>query len=283
MKIVLIVATTSGKIVYDYFIKNKNVEVLLTVTFPDGTKKPRHIDFADSPKIVKTTSLKKIEDKIINLNPELIIVEGWSELLSERLIKNATKGAIGFHPSLLPNDKGRSVLAWQIEENYSESGATMFYYNIVPDGGDIIGIDRFSIEPNDYIDDVLNKLDNAVYNLLRAYFPLIRKGIAPRKKQNPNDGNFRRLRTEKDCYINWNSNANCIVNKIRAISKPYPGAIGELENKHYKIYRASVFGGQLNLASEHKTGSVLARLIDNTIIVQAKDGQVKISDYEPII
>ena len=33
LKIVLIVATTSGKIIYDYFIKNKFVDILQVFTF----------------------------------------------------------------------------------------------------------------------------------------------------------------------------------------------------------------------------------------------------------
>ena len=35
------------------------------------------------------------------------------------------------------------------------------------------------IENNDYLVDVMDKIDNATYNLMKAYFPLIRKNIIP--------------------------------------------------------------------------------------------------------
>ena len=53
----------------------------------------------------------------------------------------------------------------------------MFYYNHLPDCGDIIGQERILIEDNDYISDVLEKVDKATYNLMHAYFPLLRKNI----------------------------------------------------------------------------------------------------------
>ena len=58
---------------------------------------------------------------------------------------------------------------------------------------------------------------------MRAYFPLLRQGRAPRRKQDLNEGSFRRLRTDQDSIINWDE-CLCCYKKVRAISKPYPGA-----------------------------------------------------------
>ena len=67
-------------------------------------------------------------------------------MLSEDLIDLPTKGVVGFHPSKLPFDRGRSVLAWQIEEGYTETALTMFFYSTYPDGGDIIAQEKIRIE-----------------------------------------------------------------------------------------------------------------------------------------
>jgi methionyl-tRNA formyltransferase len=280
-KVIFIGGLTNGKIVYDYLLKNKHVELSLVITYPDNNNGPRHINFPNAENIIKTVEANSYSEIVLKHKPDFIIVAGWSELLSPTLVAASSKGTIGFHPSKLPFDRGRSVIAWQIEDGYTETGLSMFYYNDIPDGGDIIAIEKISIEENDYVNDILDKVDIAIYNLMYAYFPLVRMGKAPRTIQDINTGNFRRLRKTKDSQINWNTNSNLIFNKIRSISKPYPGAEAFLENKKYKIYEAEI---QQNfpLGNKEKPGVIIATLFDKTIIVKTKDGFLKITNYENI-
>lgn len=280
LKVVFIGGLTNGKIVYDYLLKNKYVDLCLTITYPDNIDKPRHVIFPDSSKVIKTLKANDSLSIIEKCNPDYIFVAGWSELLFDKLISCSTKGTIGFHPSKLPQDRGRSVLAWQIEDGYEESALTMFYYNSTPDGGDIVGQELISIENNDYVNDILNKVDGATINLMRAYFPLLRLGIAPRKMQNINEGNFRRLRTSRDSKINWNTNTNLIFNKIRAISTPYPGAEGVIENVRYKINEANPV--DFSFGSDKAPGFMIAKLYDKSMIVRTKDGFIRITKFELI-
>jgi len=278
MKVVLIGGLSNGKIVYDYLNSNKYVDLSLVITYPDDNDKPRHINFGKHSNVVKTKSANNYLNKIKELAPELIIVAGWSELLSDEIIKTPSIGTIGFHPSKLPFDRGRSVLAWQIEENYKETALSMFYYTEIPDAGDIIAQEYIKIEDNDYINDILNKIDWATYNIMYAYFPLIRKGIAPRKAQPINEGSFRRLRKEIDSWINWNTNSLNIYNKIRAISKPYPGAIAWIKNKKARIWKAEIIDFIYGL--EEKPGKFIGELYDNTLIIKTKDSFIRVIDYE---
>lgn len=282
LKIVLIVATTSGKIIYDYFIKNKFVDILQVFTFPDDKNVPRHVVFPDLKNIIKTEKVNDFSDLILSLNPDYIFVEGWSELLTSEILKCPKLGTIGFHPSELPNDRGRSVLAWQIEDNYSKSAVTMFYYNDFPDGGDIIGQEYFKIEYNDYINDILNKLDYCIHSLIRSYFPLLRKGIAPRKKQNLNEGNFRRLRTSKDSLISWNKNSEIIYNKIRAISKPYPLAIARINDEYFNVEKSEIINN-LPFGQELSPGELVAKLYDDSLIIRTRNSFVRLIGITKII
>jgi methionyl-tRNA formyltransferase len=278
INVIFIGGLTNGKIVFDYLNANKFVNLSLVITYPNGSDKPRHVNFPDAEFILKDGNSNVHVEKIVSLNPDLIIVAGWSELLSAEILNSPKMGVIGFHPSKLPQDRGRSVIAWQIEEGYQETALTMFYYNDIPDGGEIIGQDSIKIAENDYVNDILDKIDLATTNLVRAYFPLIRIGKAPRKVQSINEGNFRRLRTEDDSILNWNSNMDVIYNKIRAISHPYPGAISEIDGKKIKIYKAEKiqsfpFGENL------KPGEIVCTLYDKTFVVKCKDGFIKVTKY----
>ena len=278
LKVIFIGGLTNGKIVYEYLKKNKYVDIPLAITYKENTSKPRFRTFDDEV-FIKSNSANEFIDDMKKIHPDFIFVSGWSELLYEELIKIPEKGTIGFHGSILPKDRGRSVLAWQIEEGYKKTAVTMFYYNNMPDGGDIIGQEEVIINDNDYINDILDKCDEAVYNLIYSYFPLLRKGQAPRIKQDESKSTFRRLRKKRDSLINWNRNTVDIYNKIRAISKPYPGAIGKIGNKQYRIWKAEIIE-EFEFGNICETGQLVATLFDKSIIIKTKDKFIRITEYE---
>ena len=278
LKIIFIGGLTNGKIVWEYLNKNKYVDLLLTITYPNSTQKPRHVDFEDGERIHKSFKANSFEEEIKHLTPDYIFVTGWSELLNDEILNSAKYGVLGFHPSKLPNDRGRSVLAWQIEDGYSNSALSLFFYNNIPDGGDIVAQEAFLIEKNDYINDILNKIDEATINIMNAYFPLLRQGLNPRKKQDINEGNFRRLRTNKDSEIDWSKSNKLIFNKIRAISRPYPGATASFESKKHIIYGAECID-HFPYCNEYKLGTKTAIFQDGSFIVKCGEGFIIVYDY----
>jgi methionyl-tRNA formyltransferase len=280
IKIVFIGGLTNGAIVYDYLRVNKYVDLQLVITYPNEYVYPRMVKI-NGRNIINTLTANSQIEKIRKLNPDYIFVAGWSELLSNELVNIPSNGVIGFHPSKLPFNRGRSVIAWQIEEGYTEMALTMFYYNNIPDGGDIIAQEAISIEKNDYCSDILNKIDKATYNLMCGCFPLIRLGNAPRKRQDINEGNFRRLRKEQDSQINWDENSINIYNKIRAISRPYPGSETILNNQKVKIWRAEVIY-EFPFGNNICPGNIVATLYDKTLIIKTRDGFIQVLEYEII-
>ena len=279
LNIIFIGGMPNGYVVYDYLKKNKYVNLCLVITYPDDSLYPRAVKFPDEVNILKSGSANNKADLISEINPDYIFVAGWSELLDTRILTSSKKGVIGFHPSKLPMDRGRSVIAWQIEDGYTETALSMFYYNDFPDGGDIIAQEIIKIEQNDYIIDILEKVKFATTNLMCSNFQLLRQNKAPRKPQDLNEGNFRRLRTNTDSQINWNSNAQNIYNKIRAISFPYPSAEGIINHNKYKIHKANVmtsfpFGNHLS------PGQIVATLYDDSLIIKCRDFFLKITNYE---
>jgi len=279
LSVIIIGGLSNGYIVYNYLKKNKYVDLKLVLTYPDENELPRHYSFPDEANIIKTNSAIKYKDKIIEISPDYIFVVGWSEILDSDIINSAQKMVIGFHPSKLPADRGRSVLAWQIEDGYTETALTMFRYSTYPDGGDIIAQESIKIDYNDYLNDILEKVDAATLNMMKAYFPLIRKDLIVPRKQELSEGNFRRLRNNDDSRIDWNRPAVEIFNKIRAISKPYPGAITVLENRKIRIWRSRVIEN-FEFSPKINPGDIAAKIIDNTIIVKCRNEYLHITEYD---
>ena len=282
IKVYFIGGLTNGKIVFDYLKANKYVDLVGVITYSDNFEAARHVAFEDDENIIKSGKTKGYEHYIKDAEPDLIVVAGWSELIPEEILGIPKMGVIGFHPAKLPMDRGRSVLAWQIEDGYTETALTMFKYTDYPDGGDIIGQDIIKIEKEDYISDILDKVDIATENLMKAYFPLLRQGLAKPKKQDLSEGSFRRLRNAGNSVINWNSNSETIYNKVRAISHPYPGATTTLkiEGKdcNLAVWRSEIVEN-FPYGKESKPSTVVAKLFDSSLVVKTRDAFLRIAEY----
>ena len=281
LKTVFIGGLTNGKIVYDYLKLNKYVDLCLAITYPDDFCGARHVLFENEEWTVKTHSIRELCACIKNIAPDVIFVAGWSELIPQEILDLPPMGVIGFHPAKLPNDRGRSVLAWQIEDGYTETALTLFRYSVYPDGGDILAQEKIVIEQTDYINDVLDKIDRATYNIMKAYFPLLRQGLLEGRKQDLSQGSFRRLRGESDSIIDWNCSAKSIYNKIRAISHPYPGAITELNGKKIRVWRGEVLA-DFPLFHNADCATLVASCCDKSFVVKARDGFIRITEYDEL-
>jgi len=281
MKVIFIGGLTNGQIVYDYLRKNRHIELSLAITYTDSHLGPRHMPMQPDKGGIKKGPVIEFIDDVIAIQPDLIVVAGWSEMIPPSILQVPKYGVIGFHPSRLPDNRGRSVLAWQIEEGYTETALTMFYYGLLPDSGDIIAQHPIPIAIDDYIEDILSKVDESTYNLMKAYFPLIRKGEAPRRKQDWNEGLFRRLRGPRDSEINWNRPAIEIYNKIRAISRPYPGAVCEVSGMRLRIWRAQVDTQTMGICSD--PGLVIGGNHHEDLIVACRNSAIRLTEYEKII
>ena len=289
-KIVLICALENGKIALDYFSnldKKEVIDLIKVYTYKDELVPNKNMyirldNIVDNNILTKVGKINDYKDEIKGLNPDFIFVIGWSQLIDKEIINASKKGTIGFHTSKLSKDRGRSTIAWQISEGYTETALTMFYISEGIDNGDIIAQENIKIEQDDYVKDILFKINQSTYNLLKTYFPLLLNGKAPRIKQDETQASYRRLRTDNDSLINWNSNTDRIYNLIRAVSFPYPKAWTLYKGKKTKINYANMI--DFNFKGFYifeKPGAITGNLKGLGYLIKTKDGIIAIDDLEP--
>lgn len=288
-KIVLICALENGKIALDYFSnldKKGVIDLTKVYTYKDELIPNKNMyirldNIVDNNTLTKVGKINDYKDEIKELNPDFIFVVGWSQLIEKEIINASKKGTIGFHTSKLPKDRGRSTVAWQISEGYTETALTMFYISEGIDNGDIIAQENIKIEQNDYVKDILFKINQSTYNLFKAYFSLLLNGKAPRIKQDETKASYRRLRVDRDSLINWNLNTDKIYNLIRAVSYPYPKAWTLHKRRQIKINKATPINLlQETLYKSEKPGTILGYLKEFGYLVKTKDGILAIAEIE---
>lgn len=238
-KVIFIGGLSNGKEVVSFLKKKKiNLQLIFTQKKKNISRYRNFNEFNKYTKVIKTDNVNNYYSKINRLKPDLILVAGWSGIIKKQILGIPKYGVIGFHPSDLPRDRGRSVLAWQIEEGYTKTALSMFFFTEKVDAGDIIGKYKIIIKKTENIKDILDRMDIATIKLLKKYFNQFFSNKIKRKKQDLSKATFRKLRDYKNQLIDWNNKGEKIINKIRALTRPYPGAIGIIGNKKYKIWNA---------------------------------------------
>jgi methionyl-tRNA formyltransferase len=179
--------------------------------------------------------------EIIKLKkPDLCFVLGWYWIINESVLKEVPFGFIGIHASLLPKYRGFSPIVWTIINGEKESGVSLFYFESGVDSGDIIDQKKFLIGEDEYVSDILLKVEAIVMQLLEENLPMIVKDVADKTKQNHKLASYCGQRQPKHGLINWSDTNKNIYNLIRALAPPYPGAFSFINKKKIVILNVSI-------------------------------------------
>jgi methionyl-tRNA formyltransferase len=181
------------------------------------------------------------EEIIKSLKPELCFVVGWYWLIGDDVLNSVPHGFVGIHNSLLPKYRGGSPLVWQILRNEKEVGFSLFSFDSGMDTGPIWAQGRVPLGREDYVSDVLAKLEEETIRMVRAGYHGLLEGSVMPSPQNNAEATYCAQRLPSDGRIDWHAPAEDVHNFIRAQSDPYPGAFTHYEGRILKIWRARVF------------------------------------------
>jgi methionyl-tRNA formyltransferase len=176
------------------------------------------------------------------LRPDLMVVTGWTRLLSAELLGVPPRGVVGFHASLLPRYRGRAPVNWAILRGEARTGNTMMYLDAGTDTGDIIDQQAVPIGPDDTCATVYAKVGEAGADMLGRHLRALLDGTAPRRPQGPADGPPLPKRTPGMGITDWNRPARAVHDWIRALTWPYPGAFGFLAGRKIMLWASALTG-----------------------------------------
>ena len=174
------------------------------------------------------------------LRPDLMVVTGWTRLLSAELLGVPPRGVVGFHASLLPRYRGRAPVNWAILRGEARTGNTMMYLDAGTDTGDIIDQQAVPIGPDDTCATVYAKVGEAGADMLGRHLRALLGGTAPRRPQGPAGGPPLPKRTPGMGITDWNRPARAVHDWIRALTWPYPGAFGFLAGRKIMLWASAL-------------------------------------------
>lgn len=217
-----------------------------------------------------------------NLNPDIIIVLGWSQILKQEVLNIPRIGVIGAHASLLPLYRGSAPINWAIINGLDKTGNTLMWLNDGVDTGLIIDQIEFEITQYDSCKTLYSKVAQTNCDmLLRNMERIILHGKVGKQQTDFNEPLLPR-RKPSDGLIRFDQTSSVVYDFIRAIAKPYPGAFFLHEGKQYLVWNASFVESMIH---NSKPGVILEHIYCYSkshcgIMVSTKMGAIIIFSVE---
>lgn len=213
---------------------------------------------------------------IKNLAPDIIFCIGWSTLLQKEIIDIPERGVIGFHPSKLPENRGRHPIIWPLVMGLEKSASSFFFIGENADDGDIISQVEFPIHYHDDAKSLYKKIESIALKQIEGFLPQITKKTLKKIKQDNSKSNVLRKRNLEDGKIDFRMTSRAIYNLVRGLTRPYAGAHIEVKEKKILVWKVKeIKNNQKNI----EPGKVIS-CNNQKFVVKCFDNSIEIIEHE---
>jgi len=188
---------------------------------------------------------KKVRDPeflevLKELNPEVIVVVAFGQLIPKSILELAPYGCINVHASLLPKYRGAAPIQWAVIDGEPETGVTIMRMDEGLDTGDMISKVTVPVSADETGGSLFDKLSEAGAKLLVETLPSLEEGTAVFEKQPEESPTAYAGMIKKSMGdLDWNRPAEELERLIRGLN-PWPSAYTKLDGKTLKIWKAQV-------------------------------------------
>lgn len=208
-------------------------------------------------------------DFLKNLNPDIVVVVAYGQLIPVKFLNVPKKGFINIHASLLPHWRGAAPIQRAIINLERETGISIMKIKEELDSGPVMKKIKININPSDSTNDISEKLSKISSENIVTALDDIFENKAKFIEQEHNLATYAKKIKKIEGKIDWGEDAKKIIGKINGLN-PKPGAWFEHKKIRYKIWRASI--------SEKK--GVAGSILDNDFVIGCKDKSIKILEIQ---
>lgn len=178
-------------------------------------------------------------DNIKKLNPDIILVIAYGEIISPEILSIPKYNCINVHASLLPKYRGASCLNAPILNGDEYSGLTVMLMEAGLDTGPIIRQERLKLEPREGLATLHDKLSILAGKILPGTLKAWVNKELKAEKQDDSLSSYVKTLKKEDGRLDLSDSAENLERKIRAFN-PWPGSFAFLEDKLFKIISADI-------------------------------------------
>ena len=203
------------------------------------------------------------------LNPDLVIVVAYGQLISKNYLSLSKHGFINIHASLLPKWRGAAPIQRSIMNLDKETGVSIMKIVEKLDAGPVMMQEKINVTSEMNAEDLSNKLSDLSSKLILECIDEIEVGKAKFMDQDEQKATYAKKINKEEGKINWDNSAENILAQINSLL-PNPGAWFSFMGERYKILKASIS------EAEGEKGKV----IDNNLTIACKSKSIKVNEIQ---
>lgn len=265
---------------------NEGYEIRAVVTQPDRPKGRRRTPVPPAVKVAATElGLKILQPEkssdpaflthIREIQPDLIVVVAFGQILKRALLDIPRWGALNIHASLLPKYRGAAPIQWAIINNEEKTGLTAMRMDEGMDTGPILCQDVCSVGPAETSGGLHDRLSVLSGAFLVRTLNELKRGSLSETAQAEEEATYAPKIGKHLSAINWNDSAVNLSALIRGLD-PWPGAVTEIGGKRIKLYSPRVMNGQ-------RTDGTPGRVVGHSekgLMVETGKGIIAVGEFQ---
>ena len=179
-------------------------------------------------------------DFIKKLEPDIVLVVAYGQLIPKNFLNIPKKGFINIHASLLPKWRGAAPIQRSIMSLDSETGISIMQIVEDLDSGPVMKQLKVKIGELSTSKDISNILSKISTEIIVDTLDEIFNQKIEFTEQNHASATYANKIKKSEGKINWAESAKNILAKINGLN-PEPGAWFEYKSTRYKVWRARIF------------------------------------------
>ena len=203
------------------------------------------------------------------LNPDLVIVVAYGQLISKNYLSLSKHGFINIHASLLPKWRGAAPIQRSIMNLDKETGVSIMKIVEKLDAGPVMMQEKINVTSEMNAEDLSNKLSDLSSKLILECIDEIEGGKAKFMDQDEQKATYAKKINKEEGKINWDNSAENILAQINSLL-PNPGAWFSFMGERYKILKASI----------SETEGEKGKVIDNNLTIACKSKSIKVNEIQ---
>jgi methionyl-tRNA formyltransferase len=157
------------------------------------------------------------------LEPELLVVAAYGQILSAEVLTAAPQGGINVHASLLPRYRGAAPIAWAIYHGETQTGVTIIRMSVGLDAGEMLAQEAFALGPDETAGEVEARLAPLGARLAMGVIEQMKAGPLAGKKQDTSLVTKAPKLKKEHGLIDWTRSGAQVCCQVRAMH-PWPTA-----------------------------------------------------------
>ncbi len=187
-----------------------------------------------------TLGSKPWQEKIVRLQPDLIVVVAYGLMIPAGLLSSSPLGCWNIHASLLPRWRGAAPIQRAIEAGDPETGVCIMQMQETLDTGPLYHCRKTPIGPDDTAGTLHDRLAQLGARALRFCLrAAISDQLGQAREQAGDQVIYASKLSKAEAQLDWLQPAQILERRVRAFN-PWPVAWCELGSQRLRIWRAAV-------------------------------------------